>query len=153
MGNSSEMWRLPFVSQEFRHAGKGPATTVRVTNKRSFTLENKKIMPRNHKCKLPQRQILGTNAVFSSSLPVWLLRWIFRRQALSYCLLHPGKEQEKSSCSLKWARLWEKRALTVMNVFSQPEQRKHKPCSLVWQKSHTTAKLVTAPGHHSHWSK
>lgn len=52
--------------------------------------------------------------------PVWLLRWIFRRQALSYCLLQPGKEQEKSSCSLKWARLWEKRALTVMNVFSEP---------------------------------
>lgn len=33
--------------------------------------------------------------------PVWLLRWIFKRQALSYCLLHPGKEHEKSSCSLK----------------------------------------------------
>lgn len=60
--------------------------------------------------------------------PVWLLRWIFSRQALSYCLLQPGKEQEKSSCSRKWARLWENRALTVMKVFSQPEWE-NKPCS------------------------
>lgn len=28
---------FPFVPQEFRHAGKGPATTVRVTNEGSFT--------------------------------------------------------------------------------------------------------------------
>lgn len=37
------MYKLPFVPQEFRHAGKGPATTVRITNKRSFTLEKKKL--------------------------------------------------------------------------------------------------------------
>lgn len=37
------MYRLPFVPQEFRHAGKGPATTVRVTNEGSFTLKKKKL--------------------------------------------------------------------------------------------------------------
>lgn len=110
-------------------------------------------MPRNYKCKLLQRQILGTNdTVFFSSLPVWLLRCIFRRQALSYCLLQPGKEQEKSSCSLKWARLWENRALTVMKVFSQPKQRKHKPahwCRKITEDSYTTNLL----GNYWYWSR
>ena len=85
------------------------------------------------------------------SLPVWLLRWIFRRQALSYCLLHPGKEQEKSSCSRKWARLWENRALTVINVFSQPEQRDTEPAHW-WGRRHITELTQSPPGRRWHWA-
>jgi hypothetical protein len=85
------------------------------------------------------------DVVFSSSLPVWLLRWIFSRHALSYCLLHPGKEQEKSSCSLKWARLWENRALTVMNVFSQPEQKKTQTLLTERQKSYSAVSASHNP--------
>lgn len=86
---------------------------------RPFTLHDFHFFPANW-------SPLSTYSVYKSPLwlPVWLLMWIFSRQALSYCLLQPGKEQENCSCSLKWARLWENNALTVINVLSQPGKRR-----------------------------
>lgn len=102
--------------------------------------EERKTTPRDHNRECTDG---GRGPDGPGSLPVWLLRWIFRRQALSYCLLHPGKEQEKSSCSRKWARLWENRALTVMNVFSQPEQRNTEPAH--WRGRRHVIELTQSP--------
>lgn len=127
------------MPQELRHAGEGPAATVGVTDKRPLTLGKKSHTHGYHRDLRRRRAGPGV----PGSLPVWLLRWIFRRQALSYCLLHPGKEQEKSSCSRKWARLWENRALTVMNVFSQPEQRNTEPAH--WRDGRHVTELTQSP--------
>lgn len=82
---------LPFVPQEFGHAGEVPATAVKVTKERSLT------------CVAPQVNFQATSLVV-----LFATAW---------------KRAGKCSCSLKWARLWENRALTVINVFLQPEMR------------------------------